>query len=104
MGPGSQVGSVLGIHRLHLISRGNKATNHWDLSTWHQLDAKGQSPGAAGGDGLTLPENALSPVQVDPGGGGRLPRDRAGGRECSLVWESGGEAQLCLFPLLAPVS
>lgn len=69
MGPGAQVGSRLGIHWLHLISQGNKATNHWDLSTWPQLNAKGQSWGITGGDGVTLPENSLTPVQVGPGKG-----------------------------------
>ena len=100
MGPGAQVGSRLGIHWLHLISQGNKATKHWDLSTWRQLNATGQSWGMTGGDGVTLPENSLTPVQVGPGKGRHVKG------WCQRLWtltgvgvRRGGPAQ----PLSLPV-
>lgn len=43
MGPQSQVGSVVGIHQLHLISQANKAENQWDLSTQPPWEVKSPS-------------------------------------------------------------
>lgn len=106
MGPGAQVGSRLGIHWLHLISQGNKATNHWDLSTWRNLMPRGSHGELREGtESLCQKNKPLTPIQVGPGKGYQAQWDGAGRlwtlTGVGVLWR-GGPAQPLSLPV--PVS